>query len=419
MSRYNELFSSIKEFYISTYDQRGIALPLVLMLLIVLSILGTAAWTASQSSLKQAAILNPQLQAKYLARSAVDATISAWTEEWYADPNNVTTSAHFYTRYDDSTNEFVKSNASESTKDKFIETTQTYDSSTGICTIISKATVKGKTAQVQAISEPVYSVTSTPSLWVKNDTIQPNLDPNYNYSKRKNGVNYYSSYHYSDGVVFVNTSKSNNPLYLDKDTRYNDHRVNLIGYQAKKIIYNCPVNLYDRTMHWIPVIPGYDRVYAHIVTAEQIWFMKNITIGDGRYGTLILNLPEGKGIPGQIVYQKVKNNKDVRDKVDLDARYGIVRFAGVTVLGSFFDSENDDDNIRGRTFYFREPDGEDVLIIGMEPHTLSEAADWLGITNTGRDFRLQKLLQKGLLIPAPSNAGDLAEDELLIRFTYE
>lgn len=411
MSRYNELFSSIKEFYISTYDQRGIALPLVLMLLIVLSILGTAAWTASQSSLKQAAILNPQLQAKYLARSAVDATISAWTEEWYADPNNVTTSAHFYTRYDDSTNEFVKSNASESTKDKFIETTQTYDSSTGICTIISKATVKGKTAQVQAISEPVYSVTSTPSLWVKNDTIQPNLDSNYNYSKRKNGVNYYSSYHYSDGVVTVNTSKSNNTLYLDNATQYNGHRVNLIGYQAKKIIYNCPVDLYGRTMH---LIPDYDRVYAHIVTAEQIWFMKNITIGDGRYGTLILNLPEGKGIPGQIVYQKVKNNKNVRDKVDLDARYGIVRFAGVTVRGSLFDSENYDDNIRDRTFYFREPDGEDVLIIGMEPHTLSEAADWLGITNTGRDFRLQKLLQKGLLIPAPS-----AEDELLIRFTYE
>jgi len=218
-------------------------------------------------------------------------------------------------------------------------------------------------------------------------------------------------------VVIVNTSKSNNTLYLDNATQYNGHRVNLIGYQAKKIIYNCPVDLYGRTMH---LIPGYDRVYAHIVTAEQIWFMKNITIGDGRYGTLILNLPEGKGIPGQIVYQKVKNNKDVRDKVDLDARYGIVRFAGVTVRGSLFDdSENDDDNIRGRTFYFREPDGEDVLIIGMEPHTLSKAADWLGITNTSRDFRLQKLLQKGLLIPAPSNAGDLAEDELLIRFTYE
>ena len=416
MSRNKQLFSFKNKFCISAHDQSGIALPLVLMVLIVLTILGTAGWTASQSSLKQASALRPHLQAEYLARSAVDATISAWTEEWYADPNNVTTSAHFYTRYDDSTNEFVKSNASESTKDKFIETTQTYDSSTGICTIISKATVKGKTAQVQAISEPVYSVTSTPSLWVKNDTIQPNLDSNYNYSKRKNGVNYYSSYHYSDGVVIVNTSKSNNTLYLDNATQYNGHRVNLIGYQAKKIIYNCPVDLYGRTMH---LIPDYDRVYAHIVTAEQIWFKKNITIGDGRYGTLILNLPEGKGIPGQIVYQKVKNNKNVRDKVDLDARYGIVRFAGVTVRGSLFDSENYDDNIRDRTFYFREPDGEDVLIIGMEPHTLSEAADWLGITNTGRDFRLQKLLQKGLLIPAPSNAGDLAEDELLIRFTYE
>ena len=134
-------------------NDSGIALPLVLMLLVVITLLGTAAYTASQASLKQTTMLRPNLQAKYLARSAVDATIAAWTDEWINSPGSAPAEAHFFTRYDDAADNFVAATDAEAGQDKVIETTQTYDDTTGICTITANATVDGKTAAVTAVSE--------------------------------------------------------------------------------------------------------------------------------------------------------------------------------------------------------------------------------------------------------------------------
>ena len=67
-------------------NESGIALPLVLMIMLILILFGTTAYTASQSSLKQSKNLEKNLECKYLARSAVDATKEAWTSKWIRQP---------------------------------------------------------------------------------------------------------------------------------------------------------------------------------------------------------------------------------------------------------------------------------------------------------------------------------------------
>lgn len=405
-------------------NDSGIALPLVLMLLVVFTLLGTAAYTASQSSLKQAARLNPNLQCKYLARSAVDATIAAWTDEWINRPNTAPTEALFYTKYDDATDNFVAATNAEAGQDKVIETTQTYDDTTGICTITASATVDGKTATVTAVSEglvveqnaqldnPWYEYHEYEHhffgfTWYTYDyMILPNPDSNET-TTDKDGRSYLASYHYVDGIVNL-AAPDNNVVYLDaRETGYS-----VIGFQAKRIIYNSPLDLYAMNSALALLYPQ-----ILIVSAESIDFNQTITIGDSAHGNLSLHLPDGFGISGEKVYHEVSSAN--QSKVNLTAKYGLVSFSTVIINGSFGNNgqPNDKNLIQNQTFYFRHPDDADVLNIGTEPGTFSWLEDLFGWTVSEDDFRFQALLDKGYLIPAPNNVSTDSDYDVL--FVYQ
>lgn len=432
MSRDKKLFSLKRKFCLS-YDQRGLALPLVLMLLIVLSILGTAAWTASQSSLKQAAMLKPQLQAKYLARSAVDATKEAWTAKWLANPAEIDEdeSVTFYTSYDHDTDEFKEETAANKDQDGVITTVQEYDADAGICTVTSSVTVKGRSATVRARSEKVTNTNVSDSSgepwyslqeyehWLFGSwrtwhdwSILPGPEEEIITDDDEN--TYDATYHHTEGIVVIRTGNSNTTLYanISPDT------FNITGLQAKRIEFECPLNLYFNTSN--SEVLNTPNPHSLVLSAETIVFKQGLVIGDSSFGNLSLALPPGAGIPGDVVYKKVAeaNTKRSTDKVDLDlidldTRYGVVKFSTVEIKGSLGgnNESNDCKRINNKPFFFRTMDDK-ALNIGTEPNTFSDIADFIGITDTVNDCRLKTLLDNGYLIPATTDDIDSYYDVL-------
>lgn len=497
MSRYNELFGSIKEFYISTYDQRGIALPLVLMLLIVLSILGTAAWTASQSSLKQSSLLETNLKCKYLARSAVDATKEAWTAKWIEDPDSVPVNQTFYNKYDETAKKFVSATEGDyNSGDYVIKTVLTYQD--GICTITSTAKIDTKTATVKAVSEKLTGtdVASTADPWYKRydynvslniwvpiiGTIEIKLPQWSEWSimpgtisqtiTDDKGMEYNATYHETEGKVVIQTGGSqlfangtvledlkkktgqtllgltsqtiDSFIFIFDMIRYRNNVHGLInalgdnapfkysvtGLQAKRIDFECPVNLYWNSSVMPNYIDGWIRdglsllglenlgyfpnPHSLVVSAEVINFNGDLTIGNSAFGNLTLSLPPGGGIPGDEVYRAVAKQNTARnpaDRVNLDlihkdAKYGVVRFGGKVKVEYDTSSANNASLVNGKIFFFCPPDGK-ALSIGTEPTTFSEINERFGLNitvgPTVEDTRFQTLINKGYLIPASQN----------------
>jgi len=460
-------------------NNSGIALPLVLMLLVVFTLLGTTAYTASQSSLKQSTRLNPDLRCKYLARSAVDATKEAWTAKFLADPSKYTgigatdENFTFYTRYDSGDNEFKEETAANAGQDSIVTTVQTFDASAGICTVTSTVSIGSHSATVTAESEKLNDadVTSGDS-WYEcreyesqiNSLLGISLTPPYKWynwtiipgpSSRvvtdKNGQEYTATYHVTEGIVEINTdtvTASDETLYANGTLReeieartsglgntflYMIDVINFIfqalagnadllnqdlfnysvtGLQAKRIRFNCPLDLYYNTS-LIPLsVKAVPNPHSLIVCAETIVFQQNLTIGDSAFGNLTLSIPPGTGIPGEVVHKRVVDANKTRPdaekvdlaKINLTAKYGLVRFNNVVINGSLVGNleDNDPAQISNKSFFFRVM-GEKALGIGTEPNTFSDIADLFGWTATENDCRLKTLLEKGYLIPATND----------------
>jgi len=363
-------------------NNSGIALPLVLMVMLILILFGTASYTASQSSLKQSVRLDPTLQCKYMARSAVDATKEAWKAKYLNDPDSVSTAATtFYTKYDEETNEFNEATASDYNNDYVIKTVQTYNN--GICTITSTANIGDYSATVKARSEKLTeTVVTGDSLneadkWYKYKTYEIEIPiigtidwqywtimpgPDDEIVKDKDNRQYHATYHATEGIVNINTNADNSEVLYANGTLWDDFYVedpiefftniskiidwigktnavnlldqlkpdknpifqyNVTGLQAKQINFNCPVDLYHNTSLRIVKLlpPMIQNPHSLILSAETIIFNKSLTIGDSAYGNLTLRLPPGAGIPGTAVYNRVaKANKEGKydDTVDLD-----------------------------------------------------------------------------------------------------
>ena len=462
-------------------NNSGIALPLVLMLLVVFTLLGTTAYTASQSSLKQSARLNPDLQCKYLARSAVDATKEAWTAKFLADPSKYTAIGAlnedftFYTRYDsndpdDKNHKFIQEDPANAGKDGVITTVQTFDASAGICTVTSTVSIGSHSATVTAESEKLNDadVSSGTAPWYECREYEsringfiPSDEPLYRWdnwtiipgpSSRivtdKNGQEYTATYHVTEGIVNISTypvKLSGVTLYANGTLReeiiagtgspldaflYMIDVINFIfqalagnanlldqdlfnysvtGLQAKHIRFNCPLDLYYNTSLLPLNIKAVPNPHSLIVCAETIVFQQSLTIGDSAFGNLTLSIPPGTGIPGEVVHKRVVDANATRPdaekvdlaKIDLTAKYGLVRFNNVVINGSLVGNleDNDPAQISNKSFFFRVM-GEKALGIGTEPNTFSAVADLFGWTATENDCRLKTLLEKGYLIPA-------------------
>ena len=226
-------------------NESGLALPLVLMIMLILILFGTAAYTASQSSLKQSTNLEKNLECKYLARSAVDATKEAWTSKWIANPETVPTDETFYNKYDATSESFVPATAAEYGNDYVIKTEQVYNSGTGLCTITSTARIGNHSGTVKAVSEKLTNTNVTgigSDSWYENHKYQTQIsfwvpilgdqtvlfDPWYKWSIMPGsvkktvyddkGLSYDATYHESEGTVVIQTDSNNTKILYANGT---------------------------------------------------------------------------------------------------------------------------------------------------------------------------------------------------------
>ena len=461
-------------------NNSGIALPLVLMVMLVLILFGTAAYTASQSSLKQSVRLDPTLQCKYLARSAVDATKEAWKAQYLIDPSSVSTVAvdtTFYTKYDEANNEFESvTSPSEYDDDYVIKTIQKYAPATGICTITSSVKIGNHSATVKARSEKVTDTAVTGDAatdkWYEYKTYKISgftnwsrwtilPGPDEKIVDDSDGTKYHATYHATEGKVNFNTNAANTDVLYSNGTLLEDidripgligkyvsvaswlvaksplaflnqsnfyFHYNVTGLQAKQIVFHCPVDLYHNTsLPLSELIKIVENPHSLILSAETIEFKKLLTIGDSAYGNLTLRLPPGAGIPGNVVYKRVADANTARtsdidlDIIDLDARYGVVKFGTVVFAPiNITTGKNDVALISNQTFFFRVMDENDpkkkALNIGTEPNTFSRLAEILNVTKTENDCQFQTLIDRGYLIPATQDDYTEISD---ILFIYE
>lgn len=426
-------------------DDSGVALVLVLIVMFVLIVLGTAAYNISQSSLKQAVIKKSNLQAEYLARSAVDATKEAWSAEVVKDPTEklkVNQNNTFYNRYDYTNDNFINDSAANEGNDGIIKTVQNYDASTGICTITSTVKIGSTHATVKAVSEKLsktnvatVNVDNT-NKWYENHaysrstiffgtmswsswTILPGpLTPS---TISGTTTPYTSSYHSTEGLVYIDTDITNSStLYANANLSSNSYTVT--GLQAKRIQFNCPLDIYTNTS-WKNIFGGYSRnPQSLIVSAETIVFNKKLTIGDGAYGNLTLRLPPGHnkdgfaGISGDVIYDleaKGNESRALADKVNLllidkSKTYGLVHFSNVQVNASSDTTKNNPALIANKSFFFRLNDPTyKSLKIGTKAGTFDSG-------DAGCTF--QDLIRDGYLIPATE---DDINSSFSIEFTYE
>lgn len=417
-------------------NDSGLAMPLVIMLLLVISILGLAAYTGSQSSLKQAAMLRPNLQAEYLARSAVDATIAAWTDEWINSPSDAPANAHFYSQYiqDESTGEwkfesFVDNKGINADTDNLIETTLTFNAEKGTCDITATAEVGTRTATVTALSEGLLKKEgrelSPPWYNNSNGHILPNNE--HFVEQTEETYTARASYHYVDGIV--NLKSTNNKgaiqaIYLDRKEKVNSKEIDAIGLQAKRIIFNSPLDLYSQNSNsYIPIslFSSLRVPQALGLSAETIDFGNKLTIGGKAHGNLSLRLPEGFGISGEKVYQNT--SAEAQHLVDLEARYGIVRFSDVEIKDTGYDDyyvgrwpfghtetgNNNPNWIKNKTFYFRHAYDEEAISIGTDPNFVKN--------NPTPDCTFKTLIEEGYLIPCPNQ--NIANSDYDILFIYQ
>lgn len=221
-------------------NENGIALPLVLMIMIILVLFGTAAYTASQSSLLQSTNLEKNLECRYLARSAVDATKEAWTARWVADPSTVPTNETFYNKYDETSGSFEPATPEEYGNDHVIKTEQVYNSGTGICTITSTAKIGKHSATVKAVSEKLTDTVVTgigSDSWYEKNTYQTMIKilgveylfppwskwsilpgPVNKTVYDDKGLRYDATYHESEGTISIGTNATNTEVLFANGT---------------------------------------------------------------------------------------------------------------------------------------------------------------------------------------------------------
>ena len=333
-------------------SNRGAALILVLFVLLIITVLSVSLLSLAKSSHLQSKTVSQSIQAKYLARSGIDAAIEYWRT---STPKPTGTMEPVYLMKSDHTYRRASAlSADQIANDTIgrVDTIITKNAGTNIWTVEASATIQGFVHNESAVSEPYVSGHETDPLWYKrsNGEILRNT-ANLTVS---NGYNIYP-HNEIHGTVLIKTDSANGypngrPLYLSTN---NDN--NKIIYPAQALFFQSPTNLNLNATLSNP--QGF-----LVASADSIVFEQELTVGCDNsssgflgldFGFLILHVPAGRGIEGTEVYHNVATVNQA--KVNLNARYGLVYFSNVedrTDLG--FKSDN---NLRNKGFYFIQQDG--------------------------------------------------------------
>lgn len=356
-------------------NQKALSMPTVLIVMMIVTVLGTALYAFSQNELLIATRSTDSKQAEYLARSGIEAALEWWKQE-KPKPEGTKNFDRVYMKRDGTM--LLDDPGHE--KVGYIDVTVEKDAD-GTWNITSEGTVNGITKTLKASSGKFMT-----------DEDLTNLDdPWYEWNSDTAGV-IKKGPDYSDdhemplyahnavaGVAIIGSS--GRTLNLDSTGEVGDYGV---GYPAGALFFNSELNLAQST-----------KVGFLVVAGEKIVFNRRVNIGSNfrGMGVLVLHLPEGFGIPGQELVVK----PGYEDNVDIDAKYGLVYFNELRVI-TFLNLMNRT-VISNQAYYFKNLDKGIALF---------DDEDYLS------DF--SELVNNGNLIPAGSTVTKPDPEDCAVFF---
>jgi len=371
-------------------NEKGWAMPLALMLVFVVSLLGTALWQYSMTEVKRVERETKRLQAHYLARSGVEATRQAWL----VAGSDLKPSGAIETVYlNKATKEFQT--AVPASPGGQIDVTASKDADTNEWTIISTGEVSGVAQTARATATPlVYGHEISPPWYdPANGKILPGPNEESVYDGETNTTHIIKYHNEVPGVVRLKADGNPPlPLKIQKD----EENKRKVAYVAHALFFESPADLKVDAKKFFG-IPYESRQGFLIAAAENVIFKKWLDVRcdndqdmlwgllDPSYGVLVLHVPEGYGIPGE----KVKPKAGYEDKVVVDGStvYGKVFFNEVRTDGSV------NNILSNQSFYFKQKD--EGVVIGNR--WFKENGNWKCLSYTGS---FNKLIAAGDLIPA-------------------
>lgn len=367
-------------------SEKGLSMPVVLMVILIVTILGAVLYSFSQNQLLSASQGSDARQAEYLARSGIEAAIAWWKQET-TKPQGTKNFDRVYMREDGT---MVLTDPGDS-KVGYIDVSVTRQDD-GTWSIQSTGNVKASTKTIKYSSSIMMQHEDLEGLWyAENGVILPG--PNIQSVKINNVSRNIYVHDEVAGVAVV--GKPGTTLRLNRDN--NEHC--RVGFGARALFFNSYMDLSIDD----------DKVGFLIAAGEKIVFNDTLKISinaDGG-GVLVLYLPEGLGIPGQelITSDSVEN----ADDIDPNAKYGYVYFKEIIGIRDYWFWTAKDTVASNKAYYFTRKDTEDEKQNGIVIIKLNSIFDSF---NDGLD----DLIDSEVLIPAKASVSKPEPDDSIVFF---
>lgn len=332
-------------------EQRGQAIPVALLVLVVVVILGFSLYDFSQNDQLLVGRNQDAKQAEYLARAGVDAAKDWWRQQ---DPKPIATKA-FDRIYLTQSGDYVLSDPGTS-KLGYTDVNITYTSGTNNkWTVTSTAVVNDAKREIHADSTSLVANAQLISMsppWYQWDHA---TNPDEAYIQKGDNIQTVEI-DGNDRNVYVHDAMPGVAIIGRTDGNFNNDELRLIddnddcrvAYAASALFFDSPLDL----RLWGGIFKGAREGFL-VASAETIVFNRRVDIRYGWLGggVLVLSVPDGLGIPGQEIVPATGSES----KVVLNALYGKVYFSEFRVDGSSMSS------ISNKGFYFRKKSDGIVL----------------------------------------------------------
>lgn len=365
-------------------NEKGISMPVVLMVIFVVTILGVVLYSFSQNQLLAATRSTESRQAEYLARSGIEAAVAWWKQE-KSKPTGTKTFDRVYMEKDGNLTLY------DPGEDKagYVDVTVIKESDK-TWTIVSNGISKKASKTIRANSCVYMDDVDLKGLWYDSNGILlpgPNIHPvKINDVKR----NVYVHDEVAGVAVIGETGKT---LRLSRKNN-EDCRV---GIGARSLYFNSYMDLAieDSSVGFL------FAAGEKIVFNDTLKIRLNYNKGGG---VLVLYLPEGLGIPGQELITSEAVDPAYVNKVDPNAKYGYVYFkkiVGVICFWLLGEITVEDEVISNKAYYFPRKDTENeqqngIVIFNVDDFPIENYNDALNDLINDK-----KLIPANTAVPKP------------------
>lgn len=334
-------------------------MPLALMVMLVLSLLGTALWQYSMTDLRHVSIDERRTQAFYLARAGADATMNAWMEAPFGQKPSGSIDRVYLTTQGD-----FKLTPSGDVVGWFDATVE--EDADGLVNITVVATVDGTTREVVVTSYPyAYGHNLDPPLYnLSTGVIAPGPTTRTGVvDGRTKTIRCHSPV---EGAVRFWTSSEF--FRVASDT--------CVELTAKGLLFERPLNMQQSTHTHVGALflSAEHVVFQQALTVERINYSHWLWGSHQYYGTVILTVPSGLGIPGAEIGGQTGS---FYGRVSFPSNARIFHTMGGFIIPV---KQSQPLNMAGKSYYFRDRSGG-IDIVKWHRNEYQAGIDYILIAN--------------------------------------